>query len=249
VAKSKYSAPLIESAYKELFPVKDVNRALLTPHINRMLIIVNIMIFLMMMLSDFRIINGDFAVDVMERFSMTPAEIINGVRVHTLFTSMFLHAGFLHLFGNMIYLYIFGDNVEGVFGHLSYLVFYVVCGLAAGLTHILVIADPQLYSVPVIGASGAISGVLGGYLVLYPKAKILTVVIYGLPIVVPVPAILFLGFWFLMQWLLGIYDVFIFQGSGGVAYWAHVGGFIAGLILALSFGLKRKKDREARLRT
>ena len=106
--KNKYLAPFIESAYQELFPVKDVNRALLTPHINRMLIIVNVVIFLMMMLSDFRIINGDFAFDIMERFSMTPADIINGMRIHTLFTSMFLHAGFLHLFGNMIYLYIFG---------------------------------------------------------------------------------------------------------------------------------------------
>ncbi len=214
-----------------------------------MLIMINILISVVMFLSSyFGVIGGGFTGDVYDRFAMVPQDVIDGGKVYTLFTSMFLHAGFFHLFGNMLYLYIFGDNVEGAFGHMSYLVFYVVCGIAAGLAHILSIASPDLYSIPVVGASGAISGILGAYLVLYPKARILTVILYGLPIVVPVPAILFLGFWFFMQWLLGVYDIIVINTSGGVAYWAHVGGFIAGVILALIFGLRRKRSREARFR-
>jgi membrane associated rhomboid family serine protease len=213
-----------------------------------MLVMVNVMVFLMMMLSDCGLIDSSFTADIFDRFAMKPYDIVQGERFYTLFTSMFLHAGFFHLFGNMLYLYIFGDNVEDVFGHFSYLVFYVVCGLAAGFVHILSITNSDLYMIPVIGASGAISGVLGAYLVLYPKARILTLVFYGLPIIVPIPAIIFLGAWFLMQWFLGMYDIMFFESSSSVAYWAHIGGFIAGMILALIFGLKRKRAREARFR-
>ena len=228
-----------------MFPIKDINRALTTPHVNRMLIMVNVIVCMIMFLSDSGLIDSGFTVDVFGRFAMIPQDIINGERLYTLFTSMFLHAGFLHLFGNMLYLYIFGDNVEDIFGHASYLVFYIVCGLAASLAHIgfaqmMSIKDPQLYTTPVVGASGAIAGVLGAYLVLYPKARILTLVFW---MIVPLPAITFLGFWFLMQWLYVVFEV-----GGMVAYWAHIGGFIAGLILALVFGLKRKKAREARFR-
>jgi len=165
---------------------------------------------------------------------------------------MFMHAGWLHLFGNMLFLYIFGDNVEDIFGHGSYLVFYIVSGLAAAFAHILSIFFTPMLSdlvgIPissdltagVIGASGAISGVLGAYLVLYPKARILTIVTY---FILPIPAIIFLGVWFVLQWLYGFFDV-----SGGVAYWAHIGGFIMGMILALAFGLKKKKARAAHSR-
>jgi len=175
---------------------------------------------------------------------MIPDEIIHGQRLYTLVTSMFMHAGWLHLLGNMLFLFIFGDNVEDVFGHFSYLVFYTVCGLAAAFSHMISIATGLAYNpdfnVGIVGASGAISGVLGSYLVLYPKARILTIIFYAL---LPIPAIAFLGFWFIMQWFYAAFDV-----SGGVAYWAHIGGFIAGMILALIFGLKRKKARETRLR-
>ena len=145
--------------------------------------------------------------------------------------------------------------MEGVFNHVGYIVFYIICGLVASFTYIIsVIFAPTLgnmvgstvnsnLDVGVVGASGAISGVLGAYLVLYPKSKILTLVFYGWIIVVPIPAVIFLGFWFIMQWLYGIFDI-----TGGVAYWAHVGGFIAGIILALIFGLKMKKAIEARRR-
>lgn len=212
-----------------------------------MLILANIIVFLVMLLSDYGLINSSFAEDIDEKFAMRPYHIIHGKKLYTLFTSMFMHAGFFHLFGNMLYLYIFGDNVEDAFGHVSYLVFYIVCGLAASFTYIYVMG-PESFGPKdmVVGASGAISGVLGAYLVLYPEAKILTLVFYVLPIIVPIPAMIFLGFWFLMQWLLGMFDIFVFENASGVAYWAHIGGFIAGMILALIFGLKRKKAREAR---
>jgi len=220
-----------------LFPIKDVNRALTAPHVNRMLIMVNVIIFLVMWLSDFGLIESSFVGDIGEKFAMPPYDIIHGEKLYTLFTSMFLHASWLHLLGNMLYLYVFGDNVEDVFGHLSYLVFYIICGLAASFTYIMSFESFSPNDL-VLGASGAISGILGAYLVLYPKARILTVVF---PIIVPLPAVIFLGFWFLMQWFYVFFEV-----GGNVAWWAHIGGFIAGLILALIFGLKRKRAREAK---
>jgi membrane associated rhomboid family serine protease len=183
---------------------------------------------------------------------MIPYDVLNGQQLYTLFTSMFMHAGWLHLFGNMLFLYIFGDNVEDIFGHVGYFVFYLVSGLVASFTHIATIlfapAITELIGIPmnadlmvgVVGASGAISGVLGAYLLLYPKAKIIALVFY---LILPVPAVVFLGGWFLLQLFLWIFDI-----SGGVAYSAHIGGFIAGMVLTLIFGLRRKKAREARLR-
>lgn len=155
-----------------------------------------------------------------------------------------MHANWLHLLGNMLFLYIFGDNVEDIFGHVGYLVFYILCGVAATFSHImslyLGLTYPANFTVGVVGASGAISGVLGAYFVLYPKAKILTWVAH---FILPIPAVIFLGFWFLMQWLYGLFDIY-----GDVAYWAHIGGFIVGMLLALAFGLERKRARELKLR-
>jgi len=207
------------------------------------LILANVIVFMVMLFSDYGLIDSSFVADLGNNFAMIPYEIVHGERLYTLFTSMFLHAGFFHIFGNMLYLYVFGDNVEDIFGHGSYLIFYFICGLAASFAYIMSLTNPQSYMIPVIGASGAISGVLGAYIVLYPRAKILTLVFYWLPIIVAIPAIVFLGFWFLMQWLLGV----LFEGSSGVAYWAHIGGFIAGVILALIFGRSRKKARETRV--
>lgn len=238
-----------------MFPIKDLNRPLKTPHVNRLLLVVNIVIFAVYWLSSENIfLNRRFALNIEEKFVMIPENIIQGRQLYTLFTSMFMHAGLLHLFGNMLYLYIFGDNVEDVFGHGGYLIFYIISGLVASFTHIIsvlfapeigsLIGVPQVsdLTIGVVGASGAISAVLGAYLVLYPTARILTAVFYGWVIIVPLPAIFFLGFWFLMQWLLVFFDI-----TGGVAYWAHIGGFIAGMIFALVFGRGRKKARDSRL--
>jgi len=227
-----------------VFPLKDNNKTFTTPHVNRLLITANVIIFTVYALSVYGfILDQNFAADFEQRFVMVPNDIIHGQRLYTLFTSMFMHAGWLHLFGNMLYLYIFGDNIEDVFGHAGYLAFYVVCGLAAAFAHIISLASPQDFMVGVVGASGAISGVLGAYLVLYPTAKVLTLVFLGLPVIVPVPAILFLGFWFVMQWFYGLFDM-----SGGVAYWAHIGGFIAGILFAFVIGRQKKRAKEARFR-
>lgn len=158
-------------------------------------------------------------------------------RALPLVTSMFLHGGWAHLLGNMLYLWIFGDSVEDRLGHGRYLIFYLLVGLAAGL------AQAYLYpesSVPTIGASGAISGVLGAYLVLFPTARVLTLVplLFYFP-VVEVPAALYLGFWFLTQLLNGLLDLGLGGGGGGVAVWAHVGGFVVGMALV---PLLRRRD-------
>ena len=155
-----------------------------------------------------------------------------------LFTSMFLHGGWLHLGGNMLYLWIFGDNVEDRLGHIRFLLFYLACGLAAALTQIYVHPTSKI---PMVGASGAVAGVLGAYLVLFPHSRVLALI----PIifffqVVELPAFLFLVFWFLMQFLNGAVSI---TGApymtGGVAWWAHIGGFSSGV--ALGFLLQKRK--------
>jgi membrane associated rhomboid family serine protease len=162
---------------------------------------------------------------------MIPEEIIHGQRLYTLFTSMFMHATWIHLLGNMLYLFIFGDNIEDTFGHAGYLAFYVFCGLTADIAHIVSLQNPGDFYIGVIGASGAISGALGAYIVLYPRAKVLTIIFLGWIRIVSIPAIAFLGFWFLMQWF------YVFLGATeGVAFWAHIGGFVTGMILALVLG-------------
>ena len=149
-----------------------------------------------------------------------------------LVTCMFLHGGVLHLGSNMLYLWIFGDNVEDRLGHVRYLLFYLLAGVAAGLAHAYL--NPGSI-VPTVGASGAISGVLGGYLVLFPRARVLTLFVLLLFFVqvVEVPAALYLAFWFLMQLVSGTASLALAEdGSGGVAWWAHVGGFVVGMALA-----------------
>ena len=137
---------------------------------------------------------------------------------------MFLHSGLAHILGNMLFLWIFGDNVEDFFGHIGYLIFYLVCGVGSSLLHVLV----NLHSpVPALGASGAISGVMGAYALLYPRSRVLTLVFVFL---VPIPAVIILGGWFVMQFLSAIGSLGM-TTSGGVAWWAHVGGFLLGMLL------------------
>jgi len=223
-----------------LLPLKDLNRPLRTPHVNRLLLITNIAVFAAYWLSANRLFLSPRVANIInESFTLIPQDIIHGQRLYTLITSMFMHSDWFHLLGNMLFLYIFGDNIEDVFGHFSYLLFYLICGFAAVFAHIMSIplglTYPPDFTIGIVGASGAISGVLGAYFVLHPKARILSVVAY---FILPVPAVVFLGLWFVMQWFYGFFDI-----SGGVAYWAHIGGFVMGIILALAFGLKKKKAR------
>jgi membrane associated rhomboid family serine protease len=226
--------------------------------VNRLIIILNIAIFVVFWLSSIGILDENIAVYMAGSYAkpgafvMVPNEILHGQRLFTLFTSMFMHANWFHLFGNMLFLFVFGDNVEDVFGHAGYLIFYLICGLVADFTHILVtLYAPLLHHLVglpitsnlnegVVGASGAISGVLGAYFLLYPKAIVLTLFFYA---ILPVPAFIFLGIWFLLQWFYVYFDL-----SGGVAYFAHIGGFIMGMVLVLAFGLKRKKRLQERFR-
>jgi membrane associated rhomboid family serine protease len=151
----------------------------------------------------------------------------------TIFTSMFMHAGWLHIGGNMLFLYIFGDNVEDRFGHIGYLLFYLFCGVIATLAQTMI--DPNS-TIPSLGASGAIAGVLAAYAVFFPAARVRTLIFLGIFITLAtVPALLLIGLWFVMQFFSGVASLSAqaAESTGGVAYFAHVGGFVAGLVIAL----------------
>jgi rhomboid family protein len=160
----------------------------------------------------------------------------------TVVTSMFIHGGFLHLASNMLYLWVFGDNVEDRLGHLRFLLFYLLSGTLAALTQVFINPESRI---PLVGASGAIAGVLAGYLVLFPHAQIRTLLILGFFITVPrLPAILLIGFWIILQFFSGVASLGVqTAATGGVAYWAHIGGFIAGLVLIVIFPKRRLPSR------
>jgi membrane associated rhomboid family serine protease len=157
----------------------------------------------------------------------------------TLFTSMFLHGGWMHLGGNMLYLWIFGDNIERRLGHARFLFFYLACGVAAALAHVLFNSGSNI---PTVGASGAISGILGGYLLMFPHNRVRVLTGYG---VTAVPAMVMLGLWILIQFVNGMGEVANTGETGGVAYMAHIGGFVAGLVLAGLMGGRRSRQRPA----
>jgi len=157
---------------------------------------------------------------------------------------MFMHAGLAHLLGNMLYLWIFGDNVEDSMGGLKYLSFYLIGGVVASVTHILTNPNSQI---PTVGASGAIAAVLGAYLILYPQSRVLTIIPFGFFIrMTMVPAIVLLGFWFVLQFFSGLLSVGATEDVGGVAFWAHVGGFVAGMVLARLFAGSRREEYAVR---
>jgi membrane associated rhomboid family serine protease len=215
-----------------MIPFRDDIPARRYPVITVLLIIANIGVFLYQLS-----LPPSAAAAFVERFGMVPGELTgivtlpSGPALLGVFTSMFLHGGWFHLIGNLWYLWLFGDNVEDRMGHFRFLAFYLVSGVAAAAVHVL--SDPG-GTVPAIGASGAISGVLGAYLVFYPFARILTLVpLFFVWPVVELPAMLVLGSWFVVQILNGAAAFSISNGTtGGVAWWAHVGGFAAGMILA-----------------
>jgi len=214
-----------------MIPLRDANPSNTVPLVNYTLIGVNVVVFLV----EFSL--GDRANTLLASLGVVPARVSDALGSMTMepevalsfFTSMFLHGGWMHLIGNMVFLYVFGDNIEDRFGHGKYLFFYLTCGCAAAATQ--VTAAPESL-VPMVGASGAIAGVLGAYVILYPRAKILTLIpIFFFLQLVELPAFLFLGIWFLMQMFSGVLSLQIGGDAGGVAWWAHIGGFAAGAVL------------------
>jgi membrane associated rhomboid family serine protease/HSP20 family molecular chaperone IbpA len=214
-----------------LFPIYDENRNLSRPYVNYGLLIINIVVFFYFLLQGVR--GVIFSIDV---FGVVPINILEGRDLWTLVTSMFIHADIIHLFGNMVYLWVFGDNIEDALGHGKYLVFYFLGGFAASFIHIgsVLLTLPSLgmparLDIPSVGASGAISAVLGAYLLLYPRARIRTLVfMFFLVTIIAVPAFYYLGFWFLYQLLMGV--VSLTGVASGVAFWAHIGGFATGVV-------------------
>ncbi|MEJ5376362.1 MAG: rhomboid family intramembrane serine protease [bacterium] len=212
-----------------MIPIRDINRSQTFPLVNYILIALNVLAFIWQMSLGARLEKIFFLYGLVPLRYSDPAVATNFSTLEQLLpflTSIFLHGGIFHLLGNMWSLYLFGDNVEDRLGHLRYLVFYLLCGLAAGLTHLFTNWRSPL---PTIGASGAISGVMGAYLVLFPGARILTLLpIFFFIQLVEVPAFVFLGLWFLMQ----ILSAGAGSGqAGGVAWWAHIGGFVVGIAL------------------
>jgi membrane associated rhomboid family serine protease len=221
-----------------MIPIRDTIRAQNFPVVNILLILLNVVVFL------FEVSLRPGALDrLISTYGLVPAHFwtTKGVAEWLpIFTSMFLHGGWLHLIFNMLALYIFGDNVEDRLGHGRYLVFYLLGGTLAALAHLLAYRTSD---VPTIGASGAIAAVLGAYLVLYPRARVLTLIpIFIFFPIIEVPAVVFLGFWFLSQLVTGVsaLSTNTFQG-GGVAWWAHVGGFVSGALLVLVFAPRRPR--------
>lgn len=208
-----------------------------------MLTIVNVAIFLVLWLSDLFFLKSVPSLSsAVWNFGEIPALILRGQRLYTVFTSMFLHANLIHLGGNMLFLYIFGDNVEDAFGHGRYIIFYLLSGIVASAVYLLSVvyrADQIALHSPTIGASGAIAGVLGAYLVMYPRARILALVLIGWMIIVPVPAIFFIGLWFVYQMLYGMLALGL-EVVTEVAYWAHIGGFMAGIFFGLVWRGRRR---------
>jgi membrane associated rhomboid family serine protease len=208
-----------------MFPIRDHNPSGRTPYVTYALMAANIAVFLSYaaLFSDPRALNQFFF-----DWAIIPARLASGGGLETLVTSMFLHGGFMHLAGNMLFLWIFGDNLEDKMGHGKFALFYLATGIAAGLFH--VVAAPGS-TVPTVGASGAIAGVMGGYLLLFPKAKVdILIILVVFFRVFPIPAWIMLGLWFAMQFIGGVGAD---PDTGGVAYWAHAGGFIAGIVLAV----------------
>ncbi|MCK9229738.1 MAG: rhomboid family intramembrane serine protease [Syntrophales bacterium] len=207
-----------------MIPIRDTLRSKNFPLVTTGIIILNIVVFLVQIgqgpkLDDFISAHGLVPVG----FSLSPAF---GGQALTLITYMFLHGGFWHLAGNMWFLYIFGDNVEDTLGSGLYLLFFLACGVFSGLVHLVLnMSSP----VPTIGASGAVAGVMGAYFIRYPRSRILTLIpIFFIPFFVEVPAALFLGVWFLFQFLSA---ALLHSAASGIAWWAHVGGFIAGIVV------------------
>jgi len=219
-----------------MIPIKDQIPTRRVPIINYLLIAANIFVFVLQWLS------GPYEDALIYQFALIPASFVGSLSLGDLtdvFSSMFMHAGLAHIGGNMLYLWIFGDNVEDSMGHGRYVLFYLTGGVVASLTHIITNPGSQI---PTVGASGAIAAVLGAYLVLYPRSRVLTIIPLGFFIrMTTLPAGVVLGLWFVLQFFNGVLSL---GGPdvGGVAFWAHIGGFVAGVVLAKLFAKRRKPE-------
>ncbi len=214
-------------------PLRDTQPSYSKPLITILLIAVNVLAFLFEMSLDPYSRNHFIAV-----YGIVPDRL----NLESLLTSMFLHGGWMHLLGNMWFLWIFGDNIEDAMGHGKFLMFYLLCGIAAAVTHI---ALNPYSRVPTVGASGAIAGVMGGYIVKFPHSRIVTLVlIFFFLTTFEVPAVLILAYWFLVQLFSGIGSIgYSNVSQGGVAWFAHVGGFLAGVILIRLMGTRQRYSR------
>ena len=223
-----------------MIPLKDDNPTRTFPFVTIIIITVNTFIYV------YQLTLGPRAEELFVlRAGAIPYEITHFLDIHpkailqpplTLFTAMFIHGGLLHVGGNMLYLWIFGDNIEDRLGHFRFFVFYLLTGLIASLAHIIIMPNS---TVPMIGASGAIAGVLGAYFLLYPKAHVLTLVFFFFFVdIIKIPALVFLGLWFIFQILSS-------AAGGGIAWYAHIGGFVAGAILVKLFEKKKRKTFDA----
>jgi membrane associated rhomboid family serine protease len=217
-----------------MFPIGDDNsRERSFAVVNYVLIALNVLAFI------YELSQPDVQAFLM-RWGTVPRYISEGERLITLLTSMFLHGGWMHLIGNMVFLYVFGDNVEDAFGHIPYLFFYLICGLAAGFAQVLLATHSNL---PGVGASGAISGVMAAYLIMFAGNRVRVFAFYS---VISVPAFVMIGLWIITQFFSGVASFAHTQQTGGVAYGAHVGGFVAGLILtAIMRGMGSRRTAAA----
>ena len=209
-----------------LFPYKDDNPRILVPYVTYVIISINVLIFVFQL--NMGMANSAAEREFIYRFGFIPANF----SIITVFTSMFLHGGISHIMGNMWFLWVFGDNVEGVLGHVKFAVFYIICGLAATMSQLFV--DPSS-TIPMVGASGAIAGVLGMYMIRFPHARVHVfafIIIFFTTF--RIPAMFVLGFWFFNQLTNGLGSLG-FDTTGGVAWFAHIGGFISGVMLNQAF--------------
>jgi membrane associated rhomboid family serine protease len=228
-----------------MIPLRDTIRSKNYPVVNTTIIIINIVVFLV------ELSKGDQLRQFIFTYGLVPArytvpsmaaDFTSGQQIFSLLSFMFIHGGFFHLLGNMWSLYIFGDNVEDRLGSFRYLLFYLLCGFASGIAHLVLNWHSQ---VPTIGASGAIAGVMGAYMISFPRSKILTLIpMFIFFPLVEVPAVFFLGVWFLFQFL----NAASTAGQGGIAWWAHIGGFIFGIIFLQLFLLFRESTVSKKVR-
>lgn len=219
-----------------MIPIRDQIPTRRVPVVNYILIALNVIVFI------FEWLAGSNQDAFVFQFALIPANVTAGLDagdIRDVFTSMFMHAGFLHLAGNMLYLWIFGDNVEDAMGSLRYLIFYLLGGVVASFTHVVTNPTSQL---PTVGASGAIAAVLGAYLILYPRSRVLTFIPIGYFMrLTAVPAFIVLGLWFILQLFSGVTSLGL-SDVGGTAFWAHIGGFVFGLVMAKLFTLGRSPE-------